>query len=224
MILICPLCESRYLIAAHLFADGPRRVRCARCTHSWQVVLDGIVVEPPPDLAPPPESVAAVPEGSALPAVMPTGSWLARIPTQYLVLAGIFAFILFWLIMGRVTLAKEWPFLEAFYEKIGLTIYHAGDGLSIVNVRSEQHYEEGLMKLVIEGKIANRTRDRQKIPAILASAVGSDGDVMQSWQIDPPTATLSPGETVSFSSSIKSPKGTIVQINLNFVEPKHDAD
>jgi predicted Zn finger-like uncharacterized protein len=35
MILNCPSCDSRFRVRKEMFADGPRKVRCARCGHKW---------------------------------------------------------------------------------------------------------------------------------------------------------------------------------------------
>ncbi len=114
-------------------------------------------------------------------------------------------------------------FLEPFYDTIGLHIFHTGEGLTIGSVRSELVYEDGIMKLVVDGKVVNTTKKVQLIPSIRASALGSDGKVMQDWQIDAPAATVKPGGEVPFRSSINAPKGTVVDINLNYIEKMPDA-
>lgn len=35
MIVACPLCQTRFLVAAGLFTGGGRSVRCGRCRHVW---------------------------------------------------------------------------------------------------------------------------------------------------------------------------------------------
>jgi hypothetical protein len=44
---------------------------------------------------------------------------------------------------------------------------------------------------------------------------------MQSWQIDAPAAKVAPGEALPFTSAIRAPKGTVIEVNLNFIEPTH---
>ena len=39
MILVCTQCKASYLVPASVFANGPRQVRCARCSHTWQADL-----------------------------------------------------------------------------------------------------------------------------------------------------------------------------------------
>lgn len=35
MILNCPSCAARFRVRHEMFADGPRKVKCARCAHRW---------------------------------------------------------------------------------------------------------------------------------------------------------------------------------------------
>ena len=223
MILVCPLCDSRYLIAASLFADGPRRVRCARCSHSWQVEaeLPHASQVPPDNLTPAPETVTPIPEGSNLPAVQKSPYWAQGGNLVLLIIGIILLFFMICLGLMRENIVKEWPSLESLYNKVGLHIYRTGEDITIVDVKSEQRYEEGIMRLFVEGKLVNKTTNIQHVPDLIADAIGPDGEKMQSWQIASPAATLAPSESLAFSSSVKSPQGTIVQINLNFVESKN---
>lgn len=231
MILDCPSCNARYLVPAAHFAGGPRLVRCARCSHTWKAELPK---EPAAKLAeqlaativesPPPESGLApqpIPPGSNLPVLHKKSAplWLRMIlpaagGAAFLALAG-------WFVLDRSDLAKRWPSLEPVYEQMGLHIYHPGEGLSLRDVRSEMRFEDGTTQLVVEGAIFNETpADTLQIPDLLATAVGADGNPIQSWRIEPPAATVGAGQRVPFQTRIRVPKGTVIEVNLNFVEPE----
>lgn len=223
MILVCPFCKTKYLIPANVFALGPRRVRCARCSHSWEADLPKEVnaVIPPPELeiTPPPTSTIPVPPGSNLPAIRkePLPIWVHSV-----IGAGIVIFVLILvLILNRQDIAGRWPKMESLYVGLGLHIRHTGEGISIDDVRSELQYESGVVRLFVEGKIHNTTERNQLVPNILASAMGPDGHIIQSWQIDAPAAKLSPGEIVPFRTSIKAPEEMVADVNLEFVELKN---
>ena len=228
MILVCPLCQTRFLIPASLFVSGPRRVRCARCLHSWLAETPKeIDVVAAPDFhailtsevggGPPP-----IPEGSNLPALtsqaMPV--WMRRVMVGCLV--GALVLLVGGLILGRKNVMAQWPVTKSIYEAVGLRIYHLGEGLVLSGVRSEMRYEDGIMRLVVEGQIDNTTDKRQKIPNIAVSAIGSDGSTAQSWQIDAPAMILDAHQTMPFQSAINAPKTTVVNVTLNFLEPAHE--
>ncbi len=223
MILACPLCHARFLVSASLFAAGPRQVHCAHCRHGWRAEASSDPAEAPPPVAartPDPEPAApAKPQTIPLPEE-PLPSWLRwSIRIGAAVILGV---LFLGLVFGRQQAAKMWPFTEGVYNKIGLHIYHAGEGLGFEQVRSELRYNGGITQLIIEGGIHNETRNTQQIPDILASAVGPDGKIMQSWQIDAPAARVFAGETLRFRSTINAPRGTVTEINLVFIEPKNE--
>lgn len=228
MILACPLCQTRYLVPASLFAAGPRQVRCARCSHSWQAQtpkeMDVIFVPnkadepPPPHKTPPP-----IPPGSNLPALPRNTSAALLKKVVGAFLAGLIALLLLWLIVDRQNIVESEPFMASVYDTIGLHVYSPGEGLKLVDIRSELKYEDGIMRLIVEGKIVNVSDVVQTVPSMNAAAVGPDGDTLQNWQIDPPVSTLDPQGETAFQSGINAPKGTVVNVNLNFIEPKNDS-
>jgi predicted Zn finger-like uncharacterized protein len=233
MILACPFCKARFLISASLFAAGPRAVACARCRHGWRADASD-------DAAAPAEAKA-----EAIKSATPLTADAARadtVPVYEVPLAaqvadpfyndfrfrfwagvGLAIFIAgAWLVLDRQSISHDRPHIEAVYNFLGLHIYHYGEGLSFTHIRSEIRYDSGLDKLVVEGKIHNGTKNTQQIPDILASAVGSDGKIMQSWQIDAPASNVVAGQDVAFTSSIKAPRDGVAQLNLNFIEPKNE--
>lgn len=48
MILTCPSCVTRFAVADTAFAEGPRKLRCARCRHAWRAGPDGPVPDETP--------------------------------------------------------------------------------------------------------------------------------------------------------------------------------
>jgi predicted Zn finger-like uncharacterized protein len=237
MILVCPLCQAKYLVTAQYFAAGPRQVKCARCAHSWRAEMpkdDSIIAPPPspidiPQATPAPieTSQPAAAHGLHLPHIhmphlhLPHVHMTAQLKIAVAILTGVVALtLIMWLLFDRQDIAQKWPILEPIYEKVGLNIYQHGEGLSFEQVRSEMYFEGGIMKLGVEGKIQNGTRKVQLIPAIVATAIGSGGDVMQSWQIDAPASKVFPGERIKFRSAINAPQGTVAEVKLHFVEKK----
>ncbi len=225
MILVCPLCQTRYLVPANIFAAGPRAVRCAKCKHNWKAAPDkniDVVAALEEGLPPPPDEAAPIPEGSNLPALTKKRMSPIIHNTIFIIAGAMFALALVWLILDRQHIAKRWSSMEPLYNAVGLYIYYPGDGLEFDQVRSELRYDGGITKLILDGKIENKTKKNQKVPDIIAEAIGPDGAVIQSWQIDAPKATLGGEEEVGFSSLINAPKGTVVNVTLNFVELKDD--
>jgi len=197
-------------------------VRCARCSHTWQADLTQDASNP----AASPQSPLAEAEGASRNTALASALKLSTSVRLFISIgvAALALLILLVFLFDCQNIAKKWPWFEGLYNSIGLHIYHAGEGLKIEDVRSELHYEDGVMHLMVAGNIVNKTKKAQLVPPIMASAVGSDGNVMQNWQIDPPAVTLEAGGRVPFSSTINSPKGSVVEMNLIFGEAKNASE
>jgi predicted Zn finger-like uncharacterized protein len=257
MILICSKCSASYLVPANVFANGPRQVRCARCSYTWQADLPSDMVvmpkeaPPPPPPAPPqtsftfssagpqapvkknavateeatPGAEASLEEtlpASNLPAIWRNPHW-RRIRIGLAIVLGLaaFGFLADMAINGNFV-GKIRPAFSPILESTGLMKPVLGDGLSLKQIRSERRFEDGGMHLVLDGEIHNDSTEIRAVPDLQARALGPNRDVIQSWRIEAPAATLPPGATVPFHSSIISPQGTVVEINMNFVEPRHE--
>lgn len=224
MIVSCPFCQTKFLIQASQFAVGARQMKCAKCKHGWRMEDPNGSSEQKPeseDVFLIEKDKPAVEEAAVRQHFEPLvgEKTLKMIKTAFAVVGLIFVF---WLIFNRQNIVLKLGFLEPVYDAIGLHIYHTGEGLNINAVRSELVYEDGIMKLVVEGKIKNVSSKTLEIPALKASAVASDGHILQGWQIDASTAKIQAGEEIPFRSSINAPRETVVDINLNFVEKKSD--
>lgn len=247
MILTCSSCSARYLVAATVFAAGPRQVRCARCGYSWQADLppeamaaaqasaeavvsqqapsawdSGAASAPKPPLTEPPETIPPIPEGSNVPALrkkpIDRKIWIGG-----MILAGVVLLtILLILLLNRHDLTQRWPQLQGFYESLGLGDAGNSGGLSLRQIKSERRFEDGGMKLVIEGEIHNEGKEPEPVPPLQASALGPGGQIMHSWQIDPPAMSLPQDGTMPFRSAITTPPGTVDQITLSFAPRPSD--
>lgn len=221
MILSCPVCESQFLVPATVFEAGPRDLRCAQCGHHWRA-------EMPQESAPAFTPAAAMPPVAEMPAAPMqtplTGNtvsrpfWRQPFWLGAIILAGIF---MIYFILARDVLTRNYPWMSGIYDNTGLHVYRPGEGLVLAQVHSELQFENGLLQLVVEGKIRNESGQTQNIPNLLATAIGSDGKPMQSWQIDAPTAKVATGAEQPFHSEIRAPQGTVTEINLSFINPDH---
>lgn len=248
---------------AAVFANGPRQVRCARCSFSWLADLPAEIVvmpkEEPESLpaAPPsfvsqtephapvkkapavsetessapaeaaeissrPEDVLPVPPASNLPAIWRNPHWRKiRIGLMIAVGLAVLGLLVDMAVSKHLfdgVRSKTTPILK----KMGLMSSPVGEGLSLQQIRSERRFEDGGMHLVLDGEIRNDSTETRPVPDIMAKALGPDRNVIESWRIEAPAATLPPGATAPFHSSIVSPQGTVVEINMIFVEPRHD--
>jgi predicted Zn finger-like uncharacterized protein len=223
MILSCQSCQTRYLVPATHFAMGPRSVRCAKCGYSWVAELPAepaaALAEQLSALAPPYPTAEPVIPVTKLPVVqIERPFWLSDWMVAALLLVVSLSLLFF--ALDRKNIAMRWPSTEKIYDSVGLHVYHPGEGLSLRQVRSEMRFE-GETQLAVEGQVHNDTDKAQSIPPIVAAAIGPDGKIMQSWQIDAPAAMVEPGGSVPFTSAIHAPQGSVTEINLHFVEPKN---
>ncbi len=213
MILICPACSTRYrLDPSRLGGDG-RRVRCAKCAHTWfQKPLEDTAkpAEPSPLTAGPPP----VPEGSEL-------SGLARRRQARAVGWAMFAIIVLALAVGgviaRMEIVNAWPPAARLYQLVGLTV--ADLGLELRRVTSRRAVEDGVPVLVVEGVIANISDRVREVPPLKAALTDANQRELQHWTFTASARRLLPGETVSFKTSLKNPAGGGTRLSVAISTP-----
>lgn len=122
------------------------------------------------------------------------------------------------LIAGHRFIIDQWPRTQAFYIKLGFAEDPLKDNLVLQNITSERRYIDGAMQLFVNGEVHSQAKKRQVIPTIFVEGLGPDGRLIESWRIPAPAATIDSGSTIPFSASFLSPEGTVVEVNLSFVE------
>lgn len=244
MILECPSCNARYMVKIGDFVQAGREVRCARCQHAWHADLTnpqdlkagtGDIPPIPADLGKP-QRVGADSASSNLPKERSLREMLADLPASrdlapesqktakklikwneigfFFSLSGLF---LVWIILDREPIVKVFPFLRPSYDAIGLHIAPAWEGLIFDKVKARQFYDAGAMKLVIDGVVYNSNDAMEFVPDIKAGVRSPDRQLIQSWWIDAPQATIKAGGTVPFHTEVNVQTGrTIDDISLEF--------
>jgi hypothetical protein len=143
--------------------------------------------------------------------------------TALFVLGGLLVLSTFLFLSGHQYIAKTWPLTQTAYHAIGLSSSPAqNERLVLQNISSERRYEDGAMQLIVQGEIKNVSKKPQGLPDLNVDAMGPDERIIQSWRIKPSPATLEVDSVLPFTSAILSPEGTVVEVNLSFVETPHD--
>jgi predicted Zn finger-like uncharacterized protein len=236
MILECPSCSTRYMVHIGLFAQGGRKVRCARCKHEWHVALPSTVdvFAPPPDIVVPPPGpevhspfpipptcdasssapLPDIPDFMSKSANLPAVIKRERIPKRLLFFAG-----------GGIAAAFLLVGLSVAWNSLNKPRPPEWEGLAFDDVKSELKYDSGTMRLFVDGQIQNMTEERINIPGIRAKALGPDKRIIQNWVVEAPAATLEAGAKISFHTEVASPmEHTIQEVNLEFVPQREKAD
>jgi predicted Zn finger-like uncharacterized protein len=209
MILSCPACSTRFLVAATALGSG-RRVRCAKCQHNWFAT--------PPDDAPPPARLvpSALPDDRPptdpvltaprypVPAVKRPG------PRRWVVAgwAGLAAAVLLTLVVlgtARESIVSAWPRAARLYALAGVAAEPPGAGLEFRQVSSARADENGTPALVVEGEVANISGVSRGVPNLAVVLHDRERRAVQRWVFEPPRRELPPGGATPFKTTIPRP-------------------
>lgn len=117
---------------------------------------------------------------------------------------------------------QAWPEAQQIYIKLNLAQPIQEDTLVLQKIHSIRRHQDGGMYLIVEGEILNQSKKVQVIPTLTVDAVGLGNKIIESWRIEPSQATIKAGTTFPFSTAIISPKESVIEVNLRFVEQSHD--
>lgn len=197
MIVTCPNCTAKFLVADHLIPPAGRIVRCGSCKHLWNVTQSsgsakkgeradfaGLVAEAA-------ATAGAGEAGFQLPAIatkpLPTKPFLIAMP----ILA------LLWLITAMYANYPSWmgaPGLSSIYSMLGAS---PTDGLSFNKANLVREEEGQRTNFVISGEIANTASTARTVPSVRVTLRDTSGEEVAS-RVYAVNVTVKPGETYPF--------------------------
>ncbi len=142
------------------------------------------------------------------------GRW-PGLPTIILVLAGTVAALLNW----RVPVVRFVPQTASLFSAIGLPVNLRG--LSFDDVKTSVETKDGVTVLVVEGMIANLTRQPLEVPRLRFAVRNAGGYEVYAWTALPTEPVLAPGVHMPFRSRLASPPADAQDIIVRFFN-RHD--
>jgi predicted Zn finger-like uncharacterized protein len=231
MILTCPNCATRYQADAAKFVPDGRKVRCAKCGHTWHQPApeaEGTPVAAAVEAAP--AAAAAAPEPRVAPeaaraheplSVVPGGSgvssaWRLGALAGWAALIAVVALLAWAAIAFRQGVASVWPQTATVYSWIGLDVNTVGLAFQDVSYRVTS--EDDMPVLHIRGKVVNITARNLAVPQIKAALTDDARNDLYDWKIRADAKNLAPGKSASFNARLPSPPSGARHVDLKFVE------
>lgn len=107
----------------------------------------------------------------------------------------LFALPTFWI--------KSFPDLASFYGLFGIEANVTGVDIEAVHVELVQ--KAGAPVIAVEAELVNRGAEPVILPSVRFSVLGNNDSELYSWDIDPDTTGLGPGERKSIKTSVAAP-------------------
>lgn len=228
MIVICPLCSTRFLVDARALGAGGRLVRCGKCVHTWhqgpaEDESHRIEVVGPArdDLSPSFGEDLAASLRSEGRIQLPALSQKRRIPWiavgwAILILVVIGGIGGFWFERDKV--AVLWPQTTRLYGLFGSNAGTQSDWYSLT-ITPRNDYDNGTQRLVIDGEIINNSGAIHPIPKLKVELRDANNRVVQSWTFAATEDRLLPGTSVPFTTSVTQPNAAATGVTVTAAGP-----
>lgn len=214
MIVTCPNCTAKFLVADHLIPPAGRVVRCGSCKHLWNVTQSSGSSTGKPERADFAGLVADAVSGDA--AVSEAGFQLPAIATKPLPTLPFFIAIpvlaLLWFAAALFANYPSWmgaPGISGIYSMLGAT---PTDGLAFSKANLAREVEGQRTRFVISGEIANTSDTLRTIPSVRVTLVDAQGDEVAS-RVYAVNVKVKPGDTYPFR---------ITNMSTSFGDRVHD--
>ena len=127
-----------------------------------------------------------------------------------LALAILFAFLF------RSHIVTKFPGAGKLYDAFGVEA--SASGLEIYDVESSYGDSDGTPILYINGKVRNYDRRTRDLPMIKLSFKNSNGEVLDSWVVQPERSALEEGQMLKFASEFPNPPIDAATLAPSFVD------
>lgn len=125
-------------------------------------------------------------------------------------LIGVLGFAYF----GRVEVVQRFPAMAGVYDAVGLGINVVG--LDFSDVSTLQTLRNGKEVLIVSAQIVGRSPTPVKVPAVVVTLLGPDGEGVYQWSVQPSVRDLMAGERSTFDTQLTLPPGNASRVRLSF--------
>jgi predicted Zn finger-like uncharacterized protein len=199
MILQCSQCSTRYVVQAASIPASGRKVKCARCGHTWHQE-PATAEEQEIEITPQPNVLRDIPSFSNVPAFK-----VQKKQRPYLAIAAISSVVialalLLTLIGLREKVVDAWTPSARLFSSLGLPVPPVGEGLTFVNVDVKIYKQPSGTSLLVSGSILNNTAQQRAVPNVLLTVQDTAKRPLLQWLSETHGTTLSPGESKTFNT------------------------
>lgn len=116
----------------------------------------------------------------------------------------------------RQAIVATAPDLAGLYSALGAPVNLRG--LVFGRIETLREIDNGQPVLVVEGSIANATKQMREVPSLRFALRGADTQELYAWSIDPKSTTIESGDTIRFRTRLAAPPDQATEVQVRFVE------